>query len=60
MFYFTVIDRSAVGGVMITASHNPPKYNGMKIVRDGAVMVSGTEVEKLLKSKKPQIKTPRP
>ena len=26
---------------MVTASHNPPEYNGMKLVRQGAVPISG-------------------
>lgn len=30
-----------IGGVMITASHNPPEYNGMKIVKSGAIALSG-------------------
>jgi len=28
---FTVKDRNLLGGVMITASHNPPRFNGIKI-----------------------------
>jgi phosphomannomutase len=34
VFYFAVNHLGADGGVMITASHNPAKYNGMKIVRE--------------------------
>ncbi|HEX5421841.1 MAG TPA: phosphomannomutase [Gammaproteobacteria bacterium] len=28
------------GGIMVTASHNPPNYNGMKLVRAGARPIS--------------------
>ena len=28
------------GGIMVTASHNPPNYNGMKLVREGARPIS--------------------
>ena len=28
---FAIVDKHADGGVMITASHNPPRYNGIKL-----------------------------
>lgn len=31
-FYWTIRSSGAAGGVMVTASHNPPKYNGFKVV----------------------------
>jgi phosphomannomutase len=43
MFYFLVNHFSAAGGCMVTASHNPKNYNGMKIVRSGAEMIPGVE-----------------
>ena len=36
MFYFAVNHAKADGGIMITASHNPAQYNGLKIVSAGA------------------------
>jgi phosphomannomutase len=45
MFNFAVAsDSLADAGIMITASHNPPKYNGMKMVRKGAVPIPGTDI----------------
>jgi phosphomannomutase len=41
MLYFAVGDRGLDGGVMVTASHNPKDYTGMKIVRAGALPVGG-------------------
>ena len=38
--YFATQHAGLDGGIMITASHNPPDYNGMKIVREGARPVS--------------------
>ena len=29
------------GGIMVTASHNPMEYNGMKLVRENAIPISG-------------------
>lgn len=39
--YFQTADRQAAGGIMVTASHNPIDYNGMKLVREGARPISG-------------------
>jgi phosphomannomutase len=51
MFYFLVNKLKANGGVMVTASHNPKNYNGMKVVGKRAMPVSGTEIFKNLKIK---------
>lgn len=39
MFYFGVWRYGYDGGVETTASHNPPEYNGFKIVKEKAKMV---------------------
>jgi phosphomannomutase len=39
MVYFATDALSLDGGVMVTASHNPKQYTGMKIVRRGALPV---------------------
>ncbi len=39
MIYFATPFFNADGGIMITASHNPPEYNGMKFVKKGSVPV---------------------
>lgn len=43
MYYavFNGEDRGIDGGIMVTASHNPADYNGMKLVQRGARPVSG-------------------
>ncbi len=28
---YNIVHKQAVGGIMITASHNPPRYNGLKV-----------------------------
>ncbi|MET0328946.1 MAG: phosphomannomutase, partial [Luteimonas sp.] len=38
--YFQVDHLGAAGGVMVTASHNPMDYNGMKLVREQARPIS--------------------
>ena len=41
MLYFAVGSLELEGGVMVTASHNPKDYTGMKLVRRGALPVGG-------------------
>ncbi len=41
MVYFAVAEGGYDGGAAITASHNPPKYTGAKMVLAGAVPLSG-------------------
>jgi phosphomannomutase len=41
MLYYAVASGGFDGGAMITASHNPKQYNGMKLVRAEAFPLSG-------------------
>ena len=41
MSYFLVGSRELDGGAMVTASHNPKKYTGVKLMREGALALSG-------------------
>ena len=43
MVYFLVGSRELDGGLMCTASHNPKAYTGAKLVREGAIALSGDE-----------------
>jgi phosphomannomutase len=40
MVYFATSFLNASGGIMVTASHNPADYNGLKFVREGARPIS--------------------
>ncbi|HEY0516640.1 MAG TPA: phosphomannomutase/phosphoglucomutase [Solirubrobacteraceae bacterium] len=57
MLYFLVGSRDLDGGLMCTASHNPKAYTGAKLVRRGALALSGEEgiqdVRRLLQAGEP-------
>jgi phosphomannomutase/phosphoglucomutase len=50
--YFQTFHRQVAGGIMVTASHNPIDYNGMKLVREGSRPISGDtglrEIERMV------------
>lgn len=52
MTYFGIGSCKADAGIMVTASHNPGEYNGMKLCRAGAVPISGAtgiaDIEKMV------------
>ena len=39
--YFATFHHQLEGGIVVTASHNPLDYNGMKLVREGSRPISG-------------------
>jgi phosphomannomutase len=41
MLYFAVANYRTDGGIIISASHNPKEYNGLKLVREMAIPISG-------------------
>ena len=50
---FAVRELGCIAGIMITASHNPPKYNGYKVYwEDGAQIVSPKDEEIIREVKK--------
>ena len=46
--YFSVGKLGDEAGIMITASHNPKEYNGLKAVGRGAGPISGKEIYKII------------
>ncbi|MBX5469331.1 MAG: phosphomannomutase/phosphoglucomutase [Thermoleophilaceae bacterium] len=63
MLYFAVGSRSLDGGLMCTASHNPKAYTGAKLVKRGAIALSGdagiAEVGRLATQSDPGEPAPR-
>lgn len=52
--YFATSHLQVDGGIVVTASHNPKDYNGMKLVRDNSKPISGDtglfEIKKIAES----------
>lgn len=46
VLYYSVIHLKADGGVMITGSHNPPEFNGFKVVA-GASTIHGEAIQEV-------------
>lgn len=46
MLYYAVYETGADGGVMVTGSHNPPDYNGFKMML-GRASFFGADIQKL-------------
>ena len=59
MLYFGVGELDLDGGVMVTASHNPKEYTGMKIVRRGALPVGGDSGLLEIRDRAQRIEDPR-
>lgn len=55
LFYFSIIRKGADGGIMVTASHNPPEWNGFKLCRERAFIIAKgmgmEEIESIFHSK---------
>lgn len=48
MMVFLIHHYHCAGGIMITASHNPKEYNGIKIADENGHDISGTRIEHVL------------
>ncbi len=62
--YFATGELNADGGMMITASHNPADYNGIKFVREQAIPISADsglkEIEQMIGSPESGMTPKRP
>jgi phosphomannomutase / phosphoglucomutase len=48
LLYYSILQLKSDGGVMITGSHNPPEYNGLKACR-GTDSVYGDQIQSIYK-----------
>jgi phosphomannomutase/phosphoglucomutase len=48
LLYFSIRHLDKDGGVMVTASHNPPEYNGFKVC-SGYDTIHGAEIQEILR-----------
>lgn len=51
MFYFISAYYNAIGGFMITSSHNPKNTNGIKIIGKDISFISGEDAQKIIYKK---------
>ena len=58
--YFATFHFEMDGGIMVTASHNPLGYNGMKLVRAGSQPISGDSGLKAIEARAAEDDTPLP
>ncbi len=62
--YFATFAQQFGGGIMVTASHNPPDYNGMKFVREGSRPISADtglkDIQRLIEQRELPPKAARP
>ncbi|GIW72144.1 MAG: phosphomannomutase/phosphoglucomutase [Planctomycetota bacterium] len=60
--YFATARRAAAGGIMVTASHNPAGYNGLKFCREQAIPVGYdtglARIERALAEGAPELEGP--
>lgn len=46
---FLVNHLKSQGGIMVTASHNPKQYNGVKLVKEKGIPINGKEIYEIYK-----------